>query len=594
MLIESVAQTSSLETPARNAAQLPRWIRILLLLLLVACFVMMFIGAVVVGTTWDEQAQVVQLQTFLQQGWHMGPDALINGVPDPTFMYGSFVYGPVGELIPHLVNVILGNETLHTVSSTASAFAGRHIGTALFAVAGVAAAGLTIRVLTRSWAWALLGATLLAVTPLWLGHGMFNIKDTPVASGYTIATLGLVCLTQVQYFARPAFRALGLLAIVLGTVLAAGTRTVTGLPIAASLVFTLICMWLLELRRGRDCARDFRVVRRFLEGLGALCLAYGALVLIYPKAYVNPYELGMTAVKQSLSFPWNEAQLTNGVWMLQPVSWSYLPLWFGAQLPLLIIVGFLLFSVFWLRDSIRFLTKQKPSGEVSGFVGGSIPLLLQALLLPVGGLIGHSIMYNGTRHMLAVVPAVAILSALGLSRVMNTPLLIRSRRLSLVAWISAALGVVFPFAAQTQLFPYNYSYFNAAAVTQGIDGRWATDYWRAGGRELIRRLPDQGQESCGTEQLAKGEIFPCLSQPMFSTYAAERGIDAKPGFIDQNHYWFIRENSGILTLPAGCRPFDTVTRQLFWETITIGQIGICDFRVDVGRIDYANPTIRVD
>jgi hypothetical protein len=562
--------------------------------MLAACLVMMFIGAVVVGTTWDEQAQVVQLQTFLDQGWHMGPDALINGVPDPTFMYGSFVYGPVGELIPHLVNVVLGNETLHTVSSTAAAFAGRHIGTALLAAAGVAAAGLTIRVLTRSWPWALLGATLLAVTPLWLGHGMFNIKDTPVASGYTIATLGIVGVTQIRYLQEPRLRTLSLVALALGAVLAAGTRTVSGLPIAASFVIALAWMWLLELRRGRNYARDFRVVRRFLEGLGALVLAYGVLVLIYPKAYINPYSLGMTAVKQSLSFPWNEAQLTNGVWMLQPVNWSYLPLWFGAQLPIIIIVGFLVFALFWIRDSIRFLAKPNPSPNSSNFLGGTAPILLQALLLPVGGLIGHSIMYNGTRHMLAVVPALVILSTLGLWRIMSCSPVLKSRGASTLGWMAVSLGIVIPFAAQSQLFPYNYSYFNAAAVSQGIDGRWATDYWRAGGRELIQRLPEQGRESCGTEQLAKGEIFPCLSQPMFSTYAAERGINAKAGFIDENQYWFIRENSGILELPAGCVPFDSVTRKLFWETITIGQIGICDSRIDVGRIDYANPQVSAN
>ncbi len=46
-----------------------------------------------------------------------------------------------------------------------------------------------------------------------------------------------------------------------------------------------------------------------------------------------------------------------------------------------------------------------------------------------------------------------------------------------------------PLLGEIRLFPYNYVYYNAAAVVRGVDGVWPTDYWRASSNEMMRRLP---------------------------------------------------------------------------------------------------------
>ena len=155
------------------------------------------------------------------------------------------------------------------------------------------------------------------------------------------------------------------------------------------------------------------------------------------------------------------------------------------------------------------------------------------------------------------------------------------------------MGLVVPIIAQFQLFPYGYTYVNAVTAIKPVDGKWPTDYWRASGRELLRILPPDGRDSCGLEQLQKGELFPCTEQPMFIPYLDERGTSAEPYALDSNEYWFIRENSGVLDMPPGCQPFTTVTRPLFWRTVTIGQIAICDDRIDTGLRNMADPGLPI-
>lgn len=569
-------------------AEPPSWLVVAAAAVIAIGSVMLVLGAVTVGVTWDERVQAIMLQTFFDQGWHVTPDALLDGQPDPKYFYGTFVYGPVGELLPHLVNVIIGEEALwQTVSFTAEAYAGRHVGIALWAMLGIAGAGLATWLITRSWRWGVLGTAALAVTPLWIGHGMFNIKDLPAATGYTLATVGLIAFVHSEFLSRRAIRLTAWFALLAGAVLAIGTRTALAAPLVMTTVLAFALAWLLHRRQGRQATAAMRLSRRFVEALVTLVAAYLVLLAVYPKAFINPINTGVKAILDSALYPVTEAQLTNGEWMTQPVSWTYLPLWFGAQLPLLVIAGCVLFVVWWFVVAVRCVALRRAAPVNTATATEAAPVGAQLLLLPLGAILAHSTLYNGSRQMLMVVPAAAILAALGVwlaARWASG----RRRPWSVALWSAVVVGLVVPMVSQAMLFPYNFTYFNAAAALRPIDGNWPTDYWRASGREMLRLTPP-GRESCGYDQLQKGEFRPCSDQSMFEPFLAERSSSAGSVPLADNEYWFIRENNGVLYLPPGCRPFDTIERRLFWQTITIGQIAICDDRIDTGIRDSINP-----
>lgn len=546
-------------------------------------------GAITVGVTWDERVQVYMLQAFFDTGWHTAA-SIIDGAPDPDFYFGTYVYGPVGELLPHFVNALLGEADLwSTAPATPEAYVGRHLGVVLWGLIGVAATGGTVAVLTKSWRWGLLGAAILASTPLWTGHSMFNIKDTPAATGYMLFTLGFVALLDRDYFAARRLRVTALLSLTLGLVIAIGTRTALFLP----LVLTFVAVWLFVIiirwRQPGAASASFRMGRRMLEGLGTYVAAYGILVLIYPKAFLNPIEVGAKSILDSALYPVNEAQLVAGNWLTQPVHWSYQPTWFAAQLPLLALLPFIGFAIWWLIRTVQSLV-QPLNLDTTEVVKQAFPVVLQVLVVPAGAIVGSSTLYNGTRQMLFVPPAIAVLATLGIYLFVRWWRIAGKRGLRIGTWFAVAIGLIAPMFAQLQLFPYGYTYFNAATALQPIDGNWPTDYWRASGREILRNLPAEGRDSCGLEQLMKGELFPCTEQPMFEPFLDERGLDAPTVGLADNEYWFIRENSAPLEIPPGCREFTKVTRPLFWREVTIAQIHICDDRVDTGIRNMADPT----
>jgi hypothetical protein len=566
-----------------HVKRVPGWFLILSLLVLLTGITITLVGAYQIGITWDERTNMRSLQVFFDQGWNITEDALINGEPDPNYLWGIYVYGPVSLLFTHALAVIAGAEDWAQIQYTSQAYAIRHVGGALIGLLGIAAAGLTLRVITGSWRWAVVGAAALASIPLWTGNSMMNIKDGPVATGYTIATLGIVLLMRDDYLTRRSVRFPALAALYVGAFLAAGTRAAAGVPIVGSVFGATIIWWLVQ-RRTRQAAGSQphtqsalrRASRRLLEAGAALTATYLTLVLLYPNVWKNPFTLFYQGVVVSAKFPFDEPIMFAGSWVDQPVPWSYLPGWFAAQLPLLIVIAGTFFIVAWLWQAIRTMF-QPPSETVATTIVMSTPVVLQAVMLPLIAIVLQATVYNGVRQFLFVVPAAAMAAVLGLWFALTQITKVQaSRAWSTAIWIVAALGLIVPTAAQLSLFPYTYAYYNAATAMKPIDGNWPTDYWRASSNELMRKLPAEGPESCAYEQGRNAQIMPCSDQPMFKPYLSERGVDARPGLLEPGQYWLVRENQGSVTIPDGCVIHDGITRQLFWQTVTVGQILRCD------------------
>ena len=555
---------------------IPTWAIVILLFSLAVGLAMLFAGGFVGGVTWDEKTHVLMLQSFFDDGWNVSPDALKNGIPDPSYVWGVYVYGPVGELVSHLTTVLLGQESWGSTSLSARAYAGRHFGVGLMGLVGIVSVALTMRVWSKSWRWALLAGAILGTTPLWVGHSMFNIKDVPVAAGCALSVLGISILLATRFRKQRGVHLWGLAALLMGTVLAAGTRAAIGVLVAGCLVIGIVALWLFTAFDGTGgfTRTTKKAFVKLGEGLGTLALGYVLLVLIYPKAFINPFLLAWEALIVSARFPFDEAVLTSGTWMQQPPSWSYLPHWFLAQLPILIIVGVMIMSVVLVIQGVRILARKNSNLKPAQLAIGAV-VLAQAFALPLLAIVGKSNMYNGSRQFLFVVPAFALLAAMAIWCLAGV---VQGKRpwLRVALWVAVTLGVVVPTVSQVTLFPYNYTWLNGVTASQSIEGMWPTDYWRQSARELIARTPQAGVESCRYEQGRKGELHSCELEPMFIPFADERGTLAKAGSLESGQYWLIWENQGLTDIPQGCTLHDEITKQLFFQSVVIGQIAKCD------------------
>jgi hypothetical protein len=531
----------------------------------------LLLGAWGIGVTTDEPIHVDRLQHWFDQGWYAPSDQLVDGEPDGS-LSGLYVYGPVAALVAHIVSVLLGTETWGAVSGAPEAYATRHIAVALFSILGVVAVAAIVRLLLRSWRWALVSAAVLTAIPTWIGHGMFNIKDTPVAAGYTVATLGLVALSRPTVASSRRLRALGAGALGAGTVVLVGTRPGTWVALLLTVGFMLVLTWGVDrLGPGRPGAGERLRARATGAGLGVLA-AWVVLVVVYPKVFAAPARL-VAAFTDSADYPWNDTIRTAGMTMSMPPPPSYLPLWFGAQTPV-VILGLALIGL--LCPVVLVLRVRTPgAGADLSLATGQALVSAQGLLLPLGAVLTSAVLYDGTRQVLFVLPALAA------SATVATWLV--ARRLDaagrpiwrmVLAWV-LGLSLVVPTVTAARLFPYSYTWFNGVASAFPVDGAWMTDYWSASNREVIPLLPLGDEQACH-EWTPDDQLLSCADFAEQAVFWPTRGTGIDTPALGPGEYAQLSFNRGSVVPPPGCTEVAGVQRPLFLRTITMSFTMRCD------------------
>jgi hypothetical protein len=427
----------------------------------VAGVAMALAGAFRTGITWDEPYHVMRLRNYFDHGW-FALDWALPGHGSAAADSNTLVYGPVAMLLLHGLSALLGVEGWHSVATTPAAYDARHLGVVLIGLAGTAAAAGITRIVLGSWRWALFSAAALLALPMWTGHLMFNIKDVPVATGYTLMTLGLVAMVApVQ--GRRVLRVAGVAA---GIILMVGTRPAMATAVVAGVVV---------LAAGVVVSGRFGNARSALaEAAAGVVLAAVALVTIYPAVFTHPLNLVRSA-DQSASFRGGQTAI-----------YGYVPFHVLAQTPLLLLAFFtvgLVSTVTFVRRRWRTDTSDATRLTLVG---------LQLCALPLLAVVRHSDLYNGLRQLLFATPAWAILTTVGLARALVWA---RERGRTRVVSGLALAAIAAPMVDQALLFPYQYAYFNVALDATGV--HVPSDYWRTSVPELLPRIPTDGQIVCG-------------------------------------------------------------------------------------------------
>lgn len=450
-------------------------------LVVVAGVTMCVIGAWKTGTTWDEPHHVMRLRNFLDHGWYaldwsLGGDAGSGSGPGYA-ENNTAVYAPVAALLLHGLAALLGVEGWGSVASTPAAYDVRHLGVVLIGLAGTAAAAAITRILLGSWRWALVTAAALLALPMWTGHLMFNIKDVPVATGYTIVTLSLISMVAPVQGQRT-LRVGGLAA---GIVLMVGTRPA---------MVTAVLTGLLVLAAGVLVAGRFGNARTALAEAAVGVAAAGAvLVLVYPNLFTHPMQL-LQSAEQSSSF-------RGG----RDANLGYIPFFVASQVPLLLLA----FFAVGLATAFGFVRRQWRT-DTSQATRLAL-VVAQLLALPLIAFAKQSDLYNALRQLLFATPAWAVLTTIGFARLLTWA---RTRARARVAGGLALVALVAPVVDQALLFPYQYTYFNVAMDATGV--HVPSDYWRASVPELIPDLPTDGQIVCGPSRSSPLDAFASLEQ----------------------------------------------------------------------------------
>ena len=529
---------------------------------LVAGVLLTFFGAVHIGVTWDEPLHVQRYNNYAQTGWYLGDGQLVDGEPAPA-MKQQYVYGPATMLLLHGLGVATGVEETGRASTSADAYTVRHLGVAAISVLGLLAIICTGRLLFRRWDWGVLAGAVLALLPMWTGHAMFNLKDVPVAAGYSWVTFGLALLVRGRSSGSLLVRLAGPAAIAGGTYLAVGTRPGMWVTIFASTVAFVGC---LLLRPGRSTWRDrFRGdLWRYRDLVAGYLVAAIGLYLIYPSVFGSPLAAMSHAAHGSADFIGTTA------------PWYFIPARVALQVPLLMLGFMALGFVVGVR---RFVSRRL---QLDASDTRLVLVFVQVFTLPLIAMIHGASLYSDLRQVLFAAPAAALLVTFGMARLTAAAGRLHDDpyAIPLVAATTCAALVV-PLVDQAMLFPYDYTYYNPLVAVSKVSG--IGDYYRSSGRELAPYLPPSGRIVCSPEGDKKGprrqahlDGWVDCRDPSSSPIAPYVGrFKGKYPPLAADEFWVITfVPSGIP--PSNCTTVHLIHRRTLFRHAAMGQLARCE------------------
>jgi len=508
-------------------------------------------GALVSGVTLDEPAHVRHLSNYFDTG-----------------RYSSVAYGPVTSLVGHAANVALGFEVWGIPVATAEAYQIRHLVVGLIGLVGVAAVAYIGWLTFSSGRWAAVAAAVLLSMPLWVGHSMFNLKDVPLASGYTLFTAALITLFH-QRFPVPMRWLITLLLAALGAGIALGTRPGAA-PFFVVSVGIAVVMWFF-LRASRVPAIWRLVSLTSLAGVGLVGLWW------FARFTERGQEL-VLAVERSIDFPWSGFNTYAGERVYGRPGVDGLTMIFASYLPVGM-VALILAGV--VTGIVALVLKMRGRGSSNSLIHSYLLVTTQALVAFVVVGVFDPVVYDGGRQLLFVFPALAVLATIGVYGLLKiAPLAVASATLARRASVALVGGMLIVVSVeQVRLFPYNYSYFNVIAQGPGVSGQWDTDYWFQSSKEVSRLVASGDPVNCGEpwDLIApiENQSGPCEPVAPFTGAGAQSGVS----ILGERQFWAVRHERGLLlngpVFVDNCQYHSSISRPLRGETVTMSRLYLC-------------------
>jgi len=343
----------------------------------------------------------------------------------------------------------------------------RHLVSALFGVTGVFYLYRFGRTFV-SPATGLFGALFLACNPMWFGYMFFNTKDIPFAT--TLFASLYYCLIALT--GRHESRWIWL-KIAVATGFFATTKLV-GIPILGVIgIVTLACLAFIPKTDPIQINRTLIVCLAKIAVFAAIgCLA--SFAAFWPQFFLwSPAQLA-GIVKLFLNYePWHGLVLIHGNYIpFDKVPWYYTSTYIAISMPLFLLT---LTAVGTVLGAI----KRQPL--IIAFAGACIIVLSIQAISDVRAL-------NGYRHFIFLLPFMMLVAAYPIGCLFTW---YHSQGARIATGAFVFLGIIPVLVSTYQLFPYQYSFYNAfVGSIQGADGKYYIDLWRSALREALRKLED--------------------------------------------------------------------------------------------------------
>ncbi len=279
---------------------------------------------------------------------------------------------------------------------------------------------------------------------------MNNPKDLPFATMATASLLAMTWVTRTPPFID--LRTGALLALALGV----GLNVRAGALLFVGYLGVLVGYY--ASTAGRFNVRTLAPAVARISAVVAGAIAIGWVA--WPWAYGHPLTASLRAMRELSHFPWGGIVLFGGSDVpSEALPWTYVPVWMWLSVPPVVLIGALLAApgLAWRAQQERLVA------------------LLACVVFPIVYIVWTGApLYDAMRHLLFVVPPLAVLASAGWVRTLEAT----SGGARLVVAAVMVAGLVEPLAFQWRNHPNQIVYVQPlAGGPAAAFGRYDLDYW---------------------------------------------------------------------------------------------------------------------
>ena len=418
-------------------------------------------SAFIIGSNIDEPYHLNQARIFLENGSYISSSSTVH----------EYAYGPAFGIFSLLFNILLGNASWGEIVFSPRLLITTHLLVAGFSIFTGVGVSLIFYSLHKRVLYSALTGLILLSFPFWVGHGVQNIKDVPVAFGVTsVITALIIFVNKVTILNNFFTKFLIYFLTISGIFFSVGTRPSIGVLLLIIYLFSLLFFY-------KQKIKSKTIFIPVIMGIVST-------LIILPQYIVEPLISIKSTFSTTSEFPWQGTVLMSGSLKEPTATITYFITWFFAQSPEILLIFFIV-GFFGLLYKSRALQVYSDSPKVFSY----LLLLLQVFLLPIIAISFQSTVYQSLRHFLFIFPAVSVICSLGIYLLFSR-INAKYFELSIVSFL---LILIIPAIDSFQLRPYFYTYYNSA-VTENfyVPLDWETESWWLSNREAYEFTPKSG------------------------------------------------------------------------------------------------------
>lgn len=415
------------------------------------------------GVTWDEWVHSRYGELVI--------DYFKSGLQDKrcnSFLNMRY-YGPLFDSATALIYDYFGTPKFET----------RHLCVALMALLALPGLFLYARGFNGAWV-AVFGTLSLITLPRFYGHSFYNFKDIPFACFFvwSMVTVSRACARR-----NLAWRWVVLSGLAIGLTLSVrvGGFFLFYLLVAGR-IFRQLCDRPLPWKQiivERDIAE-------YLKVLALIVIAWTLMVGVWPWTHenviLNPLRSFSGLLKSAGVYP---VLFEGRVVPSDQLPWHYLGKYILITTPPFHLALALLGLIMSMTCQIKNFRSDASRWCFLTQLWLLVPIVYFSLLRPNA--------YDGLRHFLFILPALAVFAGLGAAHVLQWASAWKKRRC-----VAILLFVLFLLPAKdlVRLHPYQATYFNT--LVGGVGKAWQkyeTDYWASSYKEAMKWVDEQGKRA---------------------------------------------------------------------------------------------------